>query len=300
VTILIGALSFSDNHFLSVDTFKNIGEGRVSLGLVAIGMTFVIISGGIDLSVGSVLALGAVLTAYSSRHYGPVWAIVVPLVVCSGIGLINGLLIAKAKLAPFIVTLATLLFARGFALNITNDATDIPLVKSSSGVTRLGQGKWLGIPGPVLITAVLFALAALVLNRTRAGQSVFAIGGSEDAAVLMGLPVARMKILLYTGTSLLAGLAGMIAATRSISGDPNLGEGLELQAIAAVVIGGTLLTGGVGTMSGTLAGVLLLGVISNLITQVGRLTEYHQDLVSGLFLIIVVIAHKLLSKRQRT
>lgn len=299
ITVGIGVVSFGGN-FLSVDTFRIIAEGRVSLGLVAIGMTFVIISGGIDLSVGSVLAMGAVLTAYSSKNYGPVAAILVPLVACGLLGFANGVLIARTKMAPFIVTLAALLFARGFALFMTDNATDVPLVKRNSGVTKLGQGSVAGVPVPIIIVLVLFLLAALVLNRTRSGQSVFALGGSEDAAVLMGLPVKRIKIALYTVSGLLAGLAGMINATRSLTGDPNLANGLELQAIAAVVIGGTLLTGGVGTMSGTLAGVLLLGVISNLITQKGDLTENHQNLVLGAFLIVVVIAQKLLSNRQRT
>ncbi|MDQ1709007.1 MAG: galactofuranose transport system permease protein [Frankiaceae bacterium] len=298
-TIALGAAAFG-GHFMSVDTFRIIAEDRVSLGLVAIGMTFVIISGGIDLSVGSVLALGAVLTAYSSLHWGPVAAVLVPLLACGSVGLINGLLIAKTKMAPFIVTLASLLFARGFALYVTNNATNIPNVRRTSGVTKIGQGKLFGVPVPIVITVALFAIAAVILNRTRSGQCVFALGGSEDAAILMGLPVARIKVLLYTASGLLAGLAGMVTATRSLSGDPNLANGLELQAIAAVVIGGTLLTGGAGTISGTLAGVLLLGVIRNLITQKGTLAEYHQDLVFGTFLIIVVIAQKLLSKRQRT
>ncbi|MEP7054759.1 MAG: ABC transporter permease [Actinomycetota bacterium] len=299
VTVVVGAVAFGGN-FMSGATFRIILEDRVSLGLVAVGMTFVIISGGIDLSVGSVLALGAVLAAYSSVHYGPVVAVVLPLLVCSGVGLINGVLIAKGKMPSFIVTLATLLFARGFALYITDNATKIPLVKRTSGITKIGQGKISGVPVQIIVTIVVFIIAGIILNRTRSGQSVFALGGSEDAAVLMGLPVTRIKIGLYTASGFLAGLAGLITATRSLSGDPNLAPGLELQAIAAVVIGGTLLTGGAGSMSGTAAGVLLLGVIKNLITQKGTLEEYYQEVVFGAFLIVVVIAQKLLSKRQRT
>ncbi|MEO6711885.1 MAG: ABC transporter permease [Mycobacteriales bacterium] len=298
ITVVYGAIAYGGN-FMSAATFRIIAEGRVSLALVAVGMTFVIISGGIDLSVGSVLAVGAVLTAYCSLHYNPVAAIAVPMIVCSAIGLVNGVLIAKAKMAPFIVTLSSLLFARGLALYITDNATKVPNVRSDSGITNLGQGKISGVPVQILLTIAVFMVSALILNRTRSGQSVFALGGSEDAAVLMGLPVARTKILLYTASGLLAGLAGMITATRSLAGDPLLGKSLELQAIAAVVIGGTLLTGGSGTMSGTLAGVLLLGVISNLITQNGHLTENHQQLVLGFFLIAVVIVQKLLSRRRR-
>lgn len=298
VTMVIGAVAFGSN-FTNIDTFRIIAEDRVLLALVGVGMTFVIISGGIDLSVGSVLAVGAVLTAWASTHYGPLAAIALPIVVCSTIGLVNGLLIAKAKMPPFIVTLSTLLFARGLALFVTDNGSTKVNVQGDSWVTKLGQGAILGVPFPIIVAVVVFILGAVLLNRTRSGQAVFALGGSEDAAVLMGLPVARTKVLLYTTSGFLAGLAGMIASTRSLSGDPNFGQGLELQAIAAVVIGGTLLTGGFGTMSGTLAGVLLLGVISNLIRQVGTLTENHQQLVLGGFLILVVILQKLLSKRQR-
>lgn len=298
VMVTVGAFAFGGT-FMNSGILRNIAEDKVSLALVAAGMTFVIISGGIDLSVGSVLAVGAVLTAWGSTHYGPVAAIVLPVVVCSSIGMVNGLLIAKAKMPPFIVTLAALLFGRGLALFVTNSGSTKVNVQSDSGVKQLGRGVVFGIPIQILIALAVFLVAAVVLNRTRSGQAVFALGGSEDAAVLMGLPVVRTKVLLYTASGFLAGLAGMIAATRTLSGDPNFGQGLELQAIAAVVIGGTLLTGGFGTMSGTLAGVLLLGVIGALIRQVGTLTENHQNLTLGAFLILVVILQKLLSKRQR-
>ena len=299
VMVVVGAFAFGSD-FMNTGIFRNIAEDKVSLALVAVGMTFVIISGGIDLSVGSVLAVGAVLTAWASMHYGPVAAILLPVVVCSSIGLLNGLLIAKAKMPPFIVTLASLLFARGLALFVTNNGSTKVNVQSDSGVKQLGRGVIFGVTVPILIALLAMIIGAVVLNRTRTGQAVFALGGSEDAAVLMGLPVARTKVLLYTASGFLAGLAGMIAATRTLSGDPNFGQGLELQAIAAVVIGGTLLTGGSGTLSGTLAGVLLLGVIGALIRQVGDLTENHQNLTLGAFLILVVIIQNLLSKRQRT
>ena len=150
-----------------------------------------------------------------------------------------------------------------------------------------------------MIALAAFAVGAVVLNRSRFGQAVFAIGGSEDAAPLMGLPVRRVKTSLYVWSALLAGLAGILIAARSSTGEPTAGYGLELQAIAAVVIGGTLLTGGYGTMSGTLAGVALLAVIQNIINQVGTLSQYYQDVVSGAFLLAVVLLQLILARRRR-
>jgi ribose transport system permease protein len=214
-------------------------------------------------------------------------------------GLVQGLLIARAGMPAFIVTLAGLLFARGVALRVTDEGNQTLLIQPGSFVASLGQTSVLGVPLPVIFALVAFAVGAVVLNRTRYGQAVFAIGGSEDAASLMGLPVRRVKTSLYVWSALLAGFAGMLIAARSSTGDPNAGTGLELQAIAAVVIGGTLLTGGLGTMSGTLAGVALLAVIQNLINQVGTLSQYYQDVVSGAFLLLVVVVQTYLGRRRR-
>jgi ribose/xylose/arabinose/galactoside ABC-type transport system permease subunit len=297
LVVALGAVVFGDS-FASAGNFANIAISSSFLALVAVGMTFVIISGGIDLSVGSVLALGGVLTAYGSR-WGSAGALLLPLVVCGLIGLTQGLLIAKARMAPFIVTLAGLLFARGLALAVSDEGNTTYLIQSGMLVGRLGQGTVLGVGLPVLFALVAFAVGLVVLNRTRSGQAVFAIGGSQDAAELMGLPVARIKVGIYVASGLLAGFAGVLVAARSSSGLPTVGDGLELQAIAAVVIGGTLLSGGAGTLSGTLAGVLLLGVIQNLINQVGTLSSYYQQVVSGAFLIVVVIVQAWISRRQR-
>ena len=156
-----------------------------------------------------------------------------------------------------------------------------------------------GIRIPIIIAAVAFIVGWVVLARSRYGMAVTAIGGSEDAARLMGLPIARVKIAMYLTSGLLAGLAGVLVAARSSSGQSTIGVGLELQAIAAVVIGGTLLTGGSGSMTGTLAGVLLLNVINNVINQVGTLSSYFQQVVSGVFLIVVVLIQRYLSREQR-
>jgi len=297
VVTVLASLVFG-TRFASVDNFLNILEASSFLGLVAVGMTFVIMGGGIDLSVGSLLALSAVLAAYGSQ-YGSVVAIALPLGVCGLIGLSNGLLIARARMAPFIVTLATLLFARGLAFAVSNEGNTIFHIDDGLAVIWLGQGSIAGIRVPIVIAGVAFLVGWLALTRTRYGISVTAIGSSEDAARLMGQPIARVKTVMYLVSGLLAGLAGLLVAARSSSGQSTIGVGLELQAIAAVVIGGTLLTGGFGSIAGTLAGVLLLNVINNVINQVGTLSSYFQQVVSGLFLIIVVLVQRYLSREQR-
>lgn len=297
IVVLAAGLIFGP-RFASVDNLLNILEASSFLGLIAVGMTFVIVGGGIDLSVGSLLALSAVLAAYGSQ-YGSLVAVALPLGVCGLIGLIDGLLIARARMAPFIVTLAALLFARGLAFAVSDEGNTIFHIDEGQAVIALGQGSLAGIRIPVIIAAAVFLLGWVVLTRSRYGTAVAAIGGSEDAARLMGLPIARVKTAMYTVSGLLAGLAGLLVAARSSSGQSTIGVGLELQAIAAVVIGGTLLTGGLGSIAGTLAGVLLLNVINNVINQVGTLSSYFQQVVSGLFLIIVVLVQRSLSQRQR-
>ena len=294
---LIASLVFGA-RFASIDNFLNILEASSFLGLVSVGMTFVIIGGGIDLSVGSLLALSAVLAAFGSQ-YGTVAAVALPLGVCGLIGLLNGLLIARARMAPFIVTLAALLFARGLAFGVSDEGNKIFHISGDLAVIWLGQGSVLGIRVPIIIAGVAFLVGWIVLTRTRYGIAVTAIGGNEDAARLMGLPTARVKTVMYLVSGLLAGLAGLLVAARSSSGQSTIGVGLELQAIAAVVIGGTLLTGGSGSIAGTLAGVLLLNVINNVINQVGTLSSYFQQVVSGAFLIIVVLVQRYLSREQR-
>jgi ribose/xylose/arabinose/galactoside ABC-type transport system permease subunit len=297
VVTLLASLVFG-TRFASIDNFLNILEASSFLGLVAVGMTFVIIGGGIDLSVGSLLALSAVLAAFGSQ-YGTVVAIALPLGVCGLIGLFNGVLIARARMAFFIVTLAALLFARGLAFAVSNEGNKIFHINEDLAVIWLGQGSVAGIRVPIIIAGIAFLVGWVVLTRTRYGMAVTAIGGNEDAARLMGVPIARVKTVMYLVSGLLAGLAGLLVAARSSSGQSTIGVGLELQAIAAVVIGGTLLTGGSGSIAGTLAGVLLLNVINNVINQVGTLNSYFQQVVSGVFLIIVVLVQRYLSREQR-
>jgi len=196
------------------------------------------------------------------------------------------------------VTLAALLFARGLAFAASKEGNKVYIIPADLTLTKVGQERFLGLGAPVWFALAVFAVGLVVLNRSRFGQAVFAIGGSEEAAELMGLPVARVKILVYVLSSVLTGLAGVLVAAQTQSGLPTIGEGRELEAIAAVVIGGTLLSGGAGSLSGTLAGVLLLKVIQNLINQVGTLTAYYQQVVSGTFLVVVVLIQSRLARRR--
>ncbi|HKN56939.1 MAG TPA: ABC transporter permease [Amycolatopsis sp.] len=285
-------------RFGSADNLRDLALQSSFLAIIALGMTFVIISGGIDLSVGSVYALGGVLAAYGAQ-YGLVVAILLPIAVCSLIGLVNGLLIARTGMAPFIVTLASLLFARGLLLAITREGATTYKVDSGSTFLWLGQGTIFGVGVPVYLALVLFGLGGVLLRRTRFGQSVFAIGGAEQSALLMGLPVARTKVTLYTLSGALAGFAGVLTAAYLQSGVTVIGVGTELDAISVVVIGGTLLTGGAGTVLGTLVGVLLRTLIQNVINQIGTLDSNYQTVVSGAFLLVVVVIQRLLA-RSRT
>lgn len=295
VVVFVAACLFSDG-FADVDNFQSILVGNAYTSLLALGMTFVIISGGIDLSVGSVFALGGVLAAWGVNHGGSVVAVVLPLAVSLVFGAVQGLLIARARLAPFIVTLAGMLFARGLLQAISDEGSTTYLVPPHAGFLALGRGTWV----PICTAIVLFVIGAVVLVRSRFGQALFALGGSENAALLMGVPVMRTKVLVYSLSAFLAGGAGMLNASRLQSGVTNIGVGYELTAIAAVVIGGTLLTGGAGSMLGTASGVLLLAVIQNLIgVHLSQYGSSASDLVNGGFLAVVVLLQTLLTRRRR-
>ncbi|GAA5175883.1 ABC transporter permease [Pseudonocardia eucalypti] len=294
VVLAAGGLAF--DTFLTTENLGFLSLQAAFPALVALGMTFVIISGGIDLSVGSVFALGGVLAAYASR-WGPLPALALPLATGAVIGAVHGLLITRWRLAPFIATLAGLLFARGLLLFLTDEGGRTYLVPPGSVFLWLGQGRLLGIGMPTWIALASFLLGGLVLGRTRFGQRLFAIGGSESAAALMGLPVARTKLAVYTLSGVLAALAGTLAAAQAASGVTIVGVGAELDAIAAVVIGGTLLTGGSGSALGTAAGVALLAALQNLINRIPNLDNSSvQTVVSGAFLIAVIVAQTLLAR----
>lgn len=294
--LLCGVTALAYPSFATFSNITAITSAACFIGLITIGQSFVLISGGIDLSVGSMVGLGTVIAAIAAPN-GWVFALLAPVVAGAVMGLINGLLIGKGRMAPFIVTLSALLAVKGIAVAL---AASSIVIEGAPGFRAIGNGSILGISNLIWILLLAFGAASLLLNRTAFGSNVFALGGNEDAAKMMGTDVTRTKILVYVLSGSLAGLAGALLASRLSSGVATLGAGYELMSIAAAVIGGVLLTGGVGTMLGAMCGVLLIGVIQNVINQVGSLNAYYQDLVTGLFLVLAVIVQGVLSTRRRT
>jgi ribose/xylose/arabinose/galactoside ABC-type transport system permease subunit len=296
--VLFGALRY--DNFLSPYNVTSFLANNAKFGLIALGMTFVIMTGGIDLSVGAVAALASVVAAMVSE-YGLVAGIAVPVLVGVVIGLVNGSLVAWGRLQPFIVTLAMLLAARGLALTVAGNQS--VAVDFESGFTALGTTTLLTLAAPIWIFAVAYLLGVLVLGRTPFSRHVLAIGDNEETARLMGLRVEWVKLLVYALSGALAGMAGVLLAAQYGAGQPAEGVGWELTAIAAVVVGGTLLTGGLGSVVGTLWGVLLLGLIFNVLNfENGRgvisLSPYWQSIVLGGFLLVVVLLQNRLAARQ--
>jgi len=297
--ILFGAWRYDD--FIGLYNVMSVLRYNSMFALVALGMGFVIMTGGIDLSVGATAALASVVSAGVS-DIGLGAGLAVGIAAGLAIGLLNGLVIAWARLPAFVTTLATMLAARGLALLISGNQS--VSVSWDTSFTDLGGGDFLGFPIPAWIAGVAFVLGAILLNFTGFGRAVLAIGGNEEAARLMGLPVARTKVLVYVLTGGLAGLAGVILAAQFGAGQPTEGQGWELFAIAAVVVGGTLLTGGMGSVGFTLAGTMLLGLIFNILNfENGKgeftLSAYWQSVIRGAFLLLVVLLQNRLARRPR-
>jgi galactofuranose transport system permease protein len=297
--ILFGAFRYE--NFLGPFNVLTVLRYNSMFALVALGMCFVIMSGGIDLSVGTCAALGSVVSALLSP-YGLWVALLGGMAAGAGIGLLNGLAVTWLNIPPFISSLAAMLAAQGTALLLANNQS--VSVSYDTAFTIIGQGDFLGFPIPAWIAAIAYLLGSISLNFTATGRYVLAIGGNEEAARLMGLPVDRVKLFLYLLSGLLSGLAGVILAAQFGAGQPTEGVGWELFAIASVVVGGTLLSGGQGSVGATLAGVLLLGLIFNILNFENglgwiSLSAYWQSVIRGMFLMIVVIFQSRLVVRQR-
>jgi ribose/xylose/arabinose/galactoside ABC-type transport system permease subunit len=259
--------------------------------LVALGMAFVIMTGGIDLSVGTVAAMASVVSALASP-YGLVPGLLAGMAAGLVVGLVNGLLITRLGIVPFIATLATMLAAGGTGLLLAGNQS--VSVSYDTAFVELGQGDLLGFPVPAWIAAIAYIAGSIILNLTAFGRTVLAVGGNEDATRMMGLPADRVKFIVYAASGALAGLAGVVLAAQFGAGQPIEGVGWELFAIAAVVVGGTLLTGGKGSVEATLAGALLLGLIFNILNFENglgwiSLSAYWQSVIRGLFLLGVVV-----------
>ncbi|WP_211240150.1 galactofuranose ABC transporter, permease protein YjfF [Promicromonospora kroppenstedtii] len=295
--LIVGGTRYE--NFLTPAVISNLFINNAHLIVLAVGMTFVILTGGIDLSVGSVLALSTVITAALLQAGLPV-PVVLPLSVGAGtvIGLAHGVMIHYFQVQPFVATLAGMFLARGLCFLIAPEsiAIDDPsFVALASWVQIFGEWR---MTSSVLIALIVVGLGFLVLHFTRFGRTVYAIGGGEQSALLMGLPVARTKVLAYVVSGTCAGLGGLLFAMFSRSGYSLTGVAMELDAIAAVVIGGTLLTGGTGFVLGSVLGVLVLGLIQTIITFEGTLSSWWTKIVIGVLLLIFVALQRVLSLRR--
>jgi len=291
------AMMIASPSFLSAANLENVLRQVSINAIIAVGMTCVILTGGIDLSVGSVMALSGTLAAgLMVAGVNAVAALAIGIAVGLGFGFLNGVFVAFAGMPPIIVTLATMGIARGLALIYTGG---YPIDGLPDWVAFFGSGKVLGIQAPVLIMLVVYAIAWLLLDRMPFGRYVYAIGGNEHSAVLMGLPVRSTLVGVYTLSGFCSALAGVVFTFYMLSGYGLHAVGLELDAIAAVVIGGTLLSGGVGYVLGTLFGVLMLGIIQTLIMFDGSLSSWWTRIVIGGLLFVFCLLQRLFESRRR-
>lgn len=288
---IIIAISFLSDRFLTLSNFMVITRQVTINGIVAAGMTVVILSGGIDLSVGAVMALAGALSAGALASTNSCFlAVLVGLFMGAIFGAANGVLVAYPKLPPFIVTLATMALARGLTLVYTGGR---PILVNNESYEIIGGGYVRGIPIPVLIMAMLYVIMYIILKNHRFGRLVYAIGGNEEACRLSGINVERVKIGIYTLSGLMAGLTGVVLTSRLISAQPTAGAGYELDAIAAVILGGTSLSGGQGHIGGTIIGAFIIGVLSNGLNLL-NVSPFYQDVAKGIVILTAVLLDRLL------
>ncbi|GGG04002.1 hypothetical protein GCM10010916_21310 [Paenibacillus abyssi] len=294
--ILLGLFfSFASSSFLQVNNLLNIALQTSIVAIVAIGQTYVIIKGGIDLSVGSIAALSGVIAAQMMTSGSPIWiAVIVGIVGGIVCGLLNGAIISYGNIPPFIATLGMMGIARGAVLVIT-DGTPVSGLPRSYGV--LGGGTVFGIPMPVILMVIISIIMAVILSRSRFGRSVYAIGSNEKAAFLSGINVNKTKLGVYALSGMLAGIAGIILTSRLISAAPTAGQNYELDAIAAAVIGGASLSGGVGTIVGTLIGAFIMGILRNGLNLLG-VSYYWQQIAIGIVIVGAVYIDTLRQKAK--
>nr|WP_263705614.1 ribose ABC transporter permease [Shouchella tritolerans] len=286
--LIILIISILNPGFLSAPNLLNVLRQVSINALIAFGMTFVILTGGIDLSVGAILAFsGAVTATLLSSGMDPVLAILIGLLVGAALGAINGIIIAKGKVAPFIATLATMTIYRGATLMFT-DGRPVSNLGDSTLFQMLGGGYFFGIPMPAITMMISFVVLYLILKKTTFGRRVYAVGGNEEASILSGIKVDRIKIYVYSLTGFLAAIAGVILTSRLNSAQPTAGTMYELDAIAAVVLGGTSLTGGKGWIVGTLIGALIIGVLNNGLNLLG-VSSFFQQVVKGSVILLAVL-----------
>lgn len=298
--ILAGIAAFfayGSERFLTSSNLLNVALQTSIIAIVAIGMTFTILTAGIDLSVGSVMALSGALAAGLAvrQELGTVVGILLALAAGGGVGLVNGLLIVKGKMPPFVATLATLAIARGLTLVYTQGR---PIAGIDERFIFLGSGEVAGLPMPVVLLLLVLLLAYILLRRTRFGIHVYATGGNEEVSRLAGINTDWVTIGVYVISGLTAALGGILLVARLWSAQPNAAAGWELDAIAAPVLGGVSLFGGVGGVAGTVAGAFILGILSNGLNLMG-VQSFYQQVIKGVVLILAIMLDLVSKRRSR-
>jgi len=280
--LMIG-LAFARPNFLTFGNLVNLVRQISINGILAVGVTYVLLTGGVDLSLGSLVALTGVIAAMFAHpgQHGAIVPILAGVAAGAACGVVNGLLVTRGRIAPFVVTLGMMTSARGLTLLLSGGR---PVSNLSPAFTSIGSGDFLGIPAPTWILLAVAAVSHVFLRRMRVGRHVYAVGGNESAARASGVHVNTVKLVCYTICGAMAGLAGVVLAARITTGQPNAGVGYELDAIAAVVIGGTSLNGGSGGVGGTILGALLIGVINNGLDLL-NVSSYYQQVIKGLIIV---------------
>jgi ribose/xylose/arabinose/galactoside ABC-type transport system permease subunit len=285
--------------FLSARVFVNFLSDNAVLGIAAVGLTFVILAGGIDLSVGGMIGAISIMTALLVETKGvpPTLAIIGALIIGTAFGTAMGTLIHFYALPPFLVTLAGMFLVRGAGFMMKLESMPIAKFGAIVDAMTIRLGSRFELPATATIFLALLAIGVVVAHFTRFGRNVYAIGGNEPSAILMGLPVGCTKIAVYALSGFCSALAGVVYTFYTASGNPTAGTGLELEAIAAVVIGGTLLSGGVGLVAGTLVGVLIFGMIQTIITFQGNINSWWTKIIIGLLLLVFIILQKVIQSK---
>lgn len=290
LVLLLAAATVRYDGFLTIRNISNILVQSSINGIISVGMMLVIVLGGIDLSVGAVAALAAVTSAQLINSSSLLVAVLLPILIGMTVGFISGILIVKLDMNAFIATLSTQFFARGLT-HVLSESKNVTVDKTNEAFTFIGSGKIFGVvPVQVIIFLVVMLVMGFILTYTSYGRCIYAIGGNKEAAKMMGARVDKNTVIAYIISGGLAALAGIVLCARLGSGQPTSGIGYETDAIAAVVMGGTLLTGGWGTMRGTFMGIITLSVINNILNLEGNLSSWWQDVILGTLVLIIIIA----------
>lgn len=288
LVVLFVVIACLNSSFIDAGNLKNLLRQVSINALISFGMTFVILTGGIDLSVGSILALSsALMGSFIVSGMDPILGIVVACLIGAALGSVNGLIITYGKVAPFIATLATMTIFRGLTLVYTN-GNPISGLTENEAFLNFGQGYFFDLPVPAVMMLIMFGILYFILHKTPLGRKTYAVGGNEKVSFIAGIKINRIKIFAYTITGMLCGMAGAILTSRLNSAQPTAGTGYELDAIAAVVLGGTSLSGGKGRIVGTLVGALIIGTLNNGL-NILNVSSFYQQVVKGIVILLAVL-----------